>query len=110
MKDRVNDHSKYQLWIDPNKVIPYSRNVKIHTDKQIETAFCHCEKNVKGFREMKAREMVRAVRTRLEERARRKAKGKGAPAPAKAAPQDHGLLLEGLRGCMDDPDVQTTAP
>ena len=36
MKDRVNDHSKYQLWIDPNKVIPYSRNVKIHTDKQIE--------------------------------------------------------------------------
>ena len=81
-----------------------------YTDKQIETAFCHCEKNVKGFREMKAREMVRAVRTRLEERARRKAKGKGAPAPAKAAPQDHGLLLEGLRGCMDDPDVQTTAP
>lgn len=36
MKDRVNDHSKYALWVDPNKVIPYSRNVKIHTDKQID--------------------------------------------------------------------------
>lgn len=36
MKDRVNDHSKYQLWIDPNKVKPYERNAKIHTEKQIE--------------------------------------------------------------------------
>jgi len=36
MKDRVNDHSKYQLWIDPAEVKPYERNAKIHTDKQID--------------------------------------------------------------------------
>ena len=36
MKDRVNDHSKYALWIDPNEVKPYERNAKIHTEKQIE--------------------------------------------------------------------------
>lgn len=79
-----------------------------HTDKQIETAFYHCEKNIKGFKEMKVREMVRAVRAKLEERTRGKSKGKGTPAAAKAAPQDHGLLLEGLKGCMYDPAVQTT--
>ncbi len=36
MKDRVNDHSKYALWIDPAEVRPYERNAKIHTEKQIE--------------------------------------------------------------------------
>ena len=30
------DHSKYALWIDPNKLIPYEKNAKIHTDKQIK--------------------------------------------------------------------------
>ena len=30
------DHSKYTNWIDPNAVKPYSRNSKIHTDKQIK--------------------------------------------------------------------------
>ena len=35
-KERVLDHSKYKLWIDPAKVIPYEKNAKIHTDKQIE--------------------------------------------------------------------------
>lgn len=36
MKDRVNDHSKYALWIDPAEVKPYERNAKIHTEKQID--------------------------------------------------------------------------
>lgn len=36
MKDRVNDHSKYPNWIDPNEVSEYPRNAKIHTEKQIE--------------------------------------------------------------------------
>lgn len=30
------DHSKYQNWIDPNEVVPYDKNAKIHTDKQIK--------------------------------------------------------------------------
>lgn len=34
-KNRANDHSKYKDWIDPNEVTPYSRNSKIHTEKQI---------------------------------------------------------------------------
>ena len=34
-KERMLDHSKYKLWIDPVKVIPYEKNAKIHTDKQI---------------------------------------------------------------------------
>lgn len=36
MKSRAFDHSKYQLWIDPNQVIPYEKNSKIHTDKQVK--------------------------------------------------------------------------
>jgi ParB-like chromosome segregation protein Spo0J len=35
-KGRENDHSKYKNWIDPNAVIPYEKNAKIHTDKQIK--------------------------------------------------------------------------
>ena len=35
MKNKAFDHSKYQNWIDPNKVQPYSRNVKEHTETQI---------------------------------------------------------------------------
>lgn len=35
MKNKAFDHSKYQNWIDPAKVIPYERNVKEHTEKQI---------------------------------------------------------------------------
>ena len=33
--NRAFDHSKYQNWIDPNEVIPYERNAKIHDDKQV---------------------------------------------------------------------------
>ena len=33
---KEHDHSKYTLWIDPNEVIPYERNAKIHTDKQVD--------------------------------------------------------------------------
>lgn len=35
MKNKANDHSKYALWIDPAEVVPYERNAKIHTEKQI---------------------------------------------------------------------------
>ena len=35
MKDRANDHSKYQNWIDPSECIPYEKNAKEHTEKQI---------------------------------------------------------------------------
>lgn len=33
--NKENDHSKYQQWIDPNECIPYEKNAKEHTDKQI---------------------------------------------------------------------------
>lgn len=33
---RENDHSRYKNWIDPNKTIPYEKNAKIHTEKQID--------------------------------------------------------------------------
>lgn len=36
MKDKINDHSKYKLWIDPAEVKPYEKNAKIHTEKQID--------------------------------------------------------------------------
>jgi len=36
MRDRINDHSKYPNWIDPNTVKEYPRNAKIHTEKQID--------------------------------------------------------------------------
>ena len=32
---RENDHSLYENWIDPKDTIPYERNAKIHTDKQV---------------------------------------------------------------------------
>ena len=35
-KNKALDHSKYNDWIDPNEVIPYEKNAKIHTDKQIK--------------------------------------------------------------------------
>lgn len=34
-RNKANDHSKYQDWIDPNEVKEYPNNSKIHTDKQI---------------------------------------------------------------------------
>ena len=33
---KEHDHSKYSAWIDPTEVIPYERNAKIHTEKQID--------------------------------------------------------------------------
>lgn len=33
---KANDHSKYPNWIDPDKVIPYEKNAKRHTEKQIK--------------------------------------------------------------------------
>lgn len=36
MTDRANDHSKYQNWIDPAECIPYEKNAKEHTEKQIK--------------------------------------------------------------------------
>lgn len=35
MAGKEFDHSKYQNWIDPNEVIPYERNAKIHDEKQV---------------------------------------------------------------------------
>lgn len=35
-KNRAFDHSKYQNWIDPNNVIPYEKNAKLHDDKQVK--------------------------------------------------------------------------
>lgn len=35
-KSKAFDHSKYQNWIDPAKTVPYERNAKIHTEKQIK--------------------------------------------------------------------------
>lgn len=35
-KNKAFDHSKYQLWIDPNQVKPYERNAKKHTEKQVK--------------------------------------------------------------------------
>ena len=34
-RSKAFDHSKYPLWIDPNELVPYEKNFKIHTDKQI---------------------------------------------------------------------------
>jgi len=36
MKNRAFDHSKYQNWIDPNEVIPYEKNAKIHDEKNVK--------------------------------------------------------------------------
>lgn len=33
--NKANDHSKYKDWIDPNEVVPYKMNSKLHTEKQI---------------------------------------------------------------------------
>lgn len=33
--NREHDHSKYERWIDPNETVPYERNAKLHTEKQI---------------------------------------------------------------------------
>jgi hypothetical protein len=35
-KNKAFDHSKYKDWIDPNMVIPYEKNAKQHTDRQIK--------------------------------------------------------------------------
>lgn len=35
-KSKAFDHSKYQNWISPEAVIPYEKNAKIHTDKQVK--------------------------------------------------------------------------
>ena len=34
-KSKAFDQSKYQNWINPAAVIPYAKNVKIHTEKQV---------------------------------------------------------------------------
>ena len=35
MKNRAFDHSKYQNWINPSECVPYEKNAKEHTQKQI---------------------------------------------------------------------------
>lgn len=39
----------------------------IYTDKQIETAFCYCERHIEGYKKLSNRKMIQAVRKRLEE-------------------------------------------
>lgn len=34
-KSRAFDHSKYNDWIDPNEVVPYEKNAKLHDEKQV---------------------------------------------------------------------------
>ena len=34
-KSRAFDHSHYQEWRDPNDLIPYGKNAKIHDEKQV---------------------------------------------------------------------------
>ena len=36
MKNRMNEHSKYSNWIDPNDVAEYPNNAKLHTEKQVK--------------------------------------------------------------------------
>ena len=36
IKNKAFDHSKYPNWIDPSDCVPYERNAKIHSDKQID--------------------------------------------------------------------------
>ena len=36
MKSKAFDHSKYPNWIDPETVLPYERNAKQHTEKQVK--------------------------------------------------------------------------
>lgn len=36
MKNRAFDHSKYERWIDPSNVLPYEKNAKNHTKRQIK--------------------------------------------------------------------------
>lgn len=38
-----------------------------YTDKQIESAFCHCERRIEGFKKLADRKMIQTVRKRLEE-------------------------------------------
>ena len=36
MKSKANDHSKYPNWISPEECVPYEKNAKEHTTKQID--------------------------------------------------------------------------
>lgn len=66
-----------------------------YTDKQIESAFCHCEKNIEGFKKVSDRRMIQAVRRRLEEA------GKAEKEKKKAAVRaDETALYESLQGAM----------
>ena len=38
-----------------------------YSDKQIESAFCYCEKRIEGFKKLGGRKMIQTVRKRLEE-------------------------------------------
>ena len=35
MKNRAFDYSKYQDWREPGELIPYAKNAKEHTEKQV---------------------------------------------------------------------------
>ena len=75
-----------------------------YTEKQIETAFHFCEKHTEGFKKLKMRDMVRATKEQLEKKVASKKK-----TVAKKEKENYDSLLDGIRGCMDDTGIQTTA-
>ncbi len=74
-----------------------------YTDKKIESAFYYCEKNTEGFRKMKFKEMVRAVKARLE------ATGKKEISTKKKQQENIDAMYEELKGAMNDSGLQEPA-
>ena len=63
-----------------------------YSDKQIESAFCRCEKDVEGFRRLPDRKMIQAVRRRLEETGKEKKKKQAEAVKAREEELYEGLL------------------
>ena len=66
-----------------------------YTDKQIESAVCHCERCVEGFKKLPDRKMIQAVRKRLEDAGKAKKEKREAAVKANEAE-----LYKGLQGAM----------
>ena len=66
-----------------------------YTNKQIESAFCHCEKRVEGFKRMSDRKMIQTVRKRLEEAGKARKEKREA-----AVKTNEEVLYSNLRGAM----------
>lgn len=66
-----------------------------YTDKQIESAFCYCERQIEGFKKLSGRKMTQAVRKRLEDAGRAKKEKRKAAIKANEAD-----LYKDLQGAM----------